>query len=191
MSRPGKQEEVHLTRERVLNEAMALVDEEGLEALSMRRLGARLGCEAMSLYRHVKDKADLLDALQGLVLGGLRVDADGDWRALVGGLARALRKTLLSHPNVVPLFATRPPIAPEALAQIARAWQSLGQAGFTMRDAEKVIISVGVFTIGFVLAETQGRPSPHPASPRQAGAAEFKFGLEALLDGIAMKRKRT
>jgi TetR/AcrR family transcriptional regulator, tetracycline repressor protein len=188
MARPSKPADLNLTRERVCAEALALVDEEGLDALSMRRLGARLGCEAMSLYRHVRDKADLLDALQAAVLGDLAVEhRAGDWRALVEGMARGFRKTLLLHPNVVPLFATRPINAPEALAPIARVWTVLGQAGFTMRDAEKVIITVGVFTLGFVLAETQGRPPEHPGSPRMAGSPEFKFGLDALLDGIEMK----
>ncbi len=179
-----------VTREKISQEALALVDEEGLEALSMRRLAARLGVEAMSLYHHVRDKADLLDALHAAVLGGLHLNVRGDWRALLGGMARALRATLLSHPNVVPLFATRPVRAPEALEAIGHAWQALSEAGFSRRDAEKIIITVGVFTIGCVLAETQGTDLDQPASPRQAGAPEFNFGLEALLDGIALRKKR-
>src|SRR4051812_32385650 len=121
MTRPKADET--LTRERVCAEALALVDEEGLEALSMRRLGARLGVEAMSLYRHVRDKADLLDALHAAVLGGLQAELHkGDWRELLNNLARALRKALLSHPHVVPLFATRPVRAPEALTPIVAVW---------------------------------------------------------------------
>src|SRR5256885_469309 len=64
-----------LSRESVCREALALVDEEGLEALSMRRLGTRLHVEAMSLYKHVRDKADLLDALHAAVLGDLGAEA--------------------------------------------------------------------------------------------------------------------
>src|SRR5215470_6478109 len=118
-----------LSRERICREALALVDEEGLSALSMRRLGARLGVEAMSLYRHVRDKADLIDALHAAVLANLRPEpepaatsAAGDagqanaaatdgplaGRALLGGMCRALRTALLRHPNVVPLFVSRP-----------------------------------------------------------------------------------
>lgn len=185
--------ETNLTRERVCREALALVDEEGLDALSMRRLAARLGCEAMSLYRHVRDKADLLDALHAAVLGSLRPPPGlraGDWRALLGGLARTLRAALMAHPNVVPLFATRPVRAPEALAPIAVVWAALGEAGFSQRDAEKAIITVGVFTIGCVLAETQGAPAGVEFAPRQPGAAEFRFGLTALLDGMEHKKGR-
>src|SRR5215470_10646554 len=110
-----------LSRARICSEALALVDEEGLDALSMRRLGARLGVEAMSLYRHVRDKADLLDAIHAAVLGDLGTvrsggAAAGDWRALVAHMASALRTTLLRHPNVLPLFGTRPVRAAEATA---------------------------------------------------------------------------
>lgn len=187
-----------LSRERVCGEALALVDEEGLEALSMRRLGARLGVEAMSLYRHVRDKADLLDALHAAVLGGLSAESHGgDWRELLFGLARALRKALLLHPNVVPLFATRPVRAPEALAAIADVLLALANAGFSPRDSEKTIIAVGVFTIGCVLAETQGgehlgptasnRP---PQAMRKPGNAEFRFGIDALITGIAVNQRK-
>lgn len=178
----------NLSRAQICREALALVDEEGLPALSMRRLGARLGIEAMSLYHHVRDKADLLDALHAAVLGDLDAEARGDWRELLLGLARALRKALLCHPNVVPLFATRPVRAPEALASIARVLAALVEAGFSDRDAEKTLITVGVFTIGCVLAETQG--SQDPASPRQPGNAEFRFGIDALITGIAVNQGR-
>src|SRR5258708_38568108 len=98
----------------------------------MRRLGARLGVEAMSLYRHVRDKADLIDALHGAVLGDLVPEREAlkrptasaspspsdDWRALLGGLCRALRSALLRHPKVVPLFMAAPMRAPEARATV-------------------------------------------------------------------------
>src|SRR5512144_1887431 len=107
-SRP-KPELAGLSRERVCKEALALVDEEGLEALSMRRLGARLGVEAMSLYRHVRNKADLLDALHAAVLGGLEpAVSDDGWRPLLAGMVRALHAALVAHPHVLPLFTTRP-----------------------------------------------------------------------------------
>jgi AcrR family transcriptional regulator len=212
-----------LSRDRICREALALVDEEGLDALSMRRLGARLGVEAMSLYRHVRDKADLLDALHTAVLGDLQPVGEpppetppqplpkeglgteesreqrreesrgqrraGDpWRALLGGLARALRGALLRHPNVVSLFATRPVRAPEALGTLELAWAALEQAGFRPDDARKAIVVVGVFTVGHVLGETHGEAAPQLGVPDSPGLAEFDFGLEALLDGIALRR---
>jgi TetR/AcrR family transcriptional regulator, tetracycline repressor protein len=182
-----------LSRERVCKEALALVDQEGLAALSMRRLGARLGVEAMSLYRHVRGKDDLLDALHAAVLGNLQPAGEvrsGDWRGLLGGMAHALRAALLRHPNVVSLFATRPVRVPEALATIARVWTALGEAGFAPEVSQKSIIVVGVFTIGHVLGEVHGGPSPEMGIKDGPGVTEFQFGLTALLDGLALHRRR-
>ena len=181
----ARREPTALSRARVCAEALALVDEEGLEALTMRRLGARLDCEAMSLYRHVKDKADLLDALHAAVLGDLQPEDSTahkkhekhgekpEWRMLLGGLATALRSSLLRHPNVLPLFTTRPISAPEAVATVARVQGALLGAQFANDDAERAIYVVGMFTIGHAIFEKSDRREP-----------TFRFGLEALLDGI-------
>jgi AcrR family transcriptional regulator len=158
----------------------------------MRRLGGRLGVEAMSLYRHVRNKADLLDALHVAVLADIVPEPPGaagadepDWRMMLGGMARALRAALLRHPHVVALFATRPVTAPEAIGTIESVWTVLEQAGFSHDDAEKALTEVGIFTIGHTLTETHGQQSPHPGSPRHAGQPEFDFGLTALLDGFS------
>jgi AcrR family transcriptional regulator len=182
---------VALTRERVCRAALALVDQEGLEALSMRRLGAKLGVEAMSLYRHVRHKADLLDALHTAVLVELDVPASdgGDWRTLLRGLACGLRAALLRHPNVIPLFATRPVKAPEPMAQMARVWSVLERAGFSASESRKAVIVVGVFTLGHVFGEAHGVPAPHLGAPSGPGRPEFEFGLEVILDGLAGRRK--
>lgn len=186
----ARREPTALSRARVCAEALALADEEGLEALTMRRLGARLDCEAMSLYRHVKDKADLLDALHAAVLGDLQPEDSIDhkkqpakaaeWRALLGGLARALRSTLLRHPNVLPLFTTRQVSAPEAVATVARVQGALLGAQFTPADAERAVYVVGMFTIGHAIFEKTDR---HDAT--------FRFGLDALLDGIERDHRAT
>lgn len=178
-----------LSRERVCAEALGLVDEEGLRALTMRRLGARLGCEAMSLYRHVRDKADLLDALQAAMLGDLEPEPHLEenkhprtpgWRRLLGGLARALRSTLLRHPNVLPLMTVRPIRAPEAVKTVARVEGALLAAGFASADAERAIYVVGMFTIGHALFEASTR-----------NEEIFRFGLDALLDGIERDHKQS
>jgi AcrR family transcriptional regulator len=190
-----RREPAGLSRDRVCNEALALVDQEGLAALSMRRLGARLGVEGMSLYRHVRNKDDLLDALHAAVLGDLQPAgevAEGDWRALLAGLASALRAALLRHPNVVALFATRPVNAPAAMVPIERVRAALEEARFAPEHIGKAIVAVGVFTIGHVLGEILGEQSTLPGSPSQPGEEEFRFGLDALLDGMgkhAGKRK--
>jgi len=170
-----------LSRERVCREALALVDEEGLAALSMRRLGARLGVEAMSLYRHVRDKDDLLDAIHAAVLGDLPqppASNAGHWRALLGGMAGALRSALLRHRNALPLFGTRTVRAPEATAAIGRLRSALVTAGFDERTADQALKVIGVYTIGYALSDGH-----HGLSGPRIDA--FEFGLDAILDGLA------
>jgi AcrR family transcriptional regulator len=170
-----------ISRDQVCKEALALVDAEGLEALTMRRLGARLGVEAMSLYRHVKDKADLLDALHAAVLGNLSPQrpAGAGWRALLAGMARALRTTLLEHPAVIPLLTTQPVRAPEAVATVSRLEAAFRRAGFSRAAAEKAINLIGMFTIGHVIFEKNRRRND-----------TFALGLDALIAGIEKQRRR-
>jgi TetR/AcrR family transcriptional regulator, tetracycline repressor protein len=176
-----------LSRERVCREALALVDEEGLDALSMRRLGARLGVEAMSLYRHVRDKDDLLDAIHAAVLGdlgatrGAPLPATADWRALLSLMATSLRAALLRHPNALPLFGTRPVRAAEANATIGLVRNVLIASGFPEAIADGVLKVVGVYTIGYVLSDA------HHANDASAPRIEaFQLGLDALLAGLAV-----
>src|SRR5438874_1202969 len=141
-----------LSRERICREALALVDEEGLEALSMRRLGARLGVEAMSLYNHVRNKADLLDALHAAVLGNLEPEISGDgWRPLLAGMARALHAAMLAHPHVLPLFTTRQVRAPEAVATLERIGAAFAREHYSLGETEQAMYVVGMFAIGHAI----------------------------------------
>src|SRR5207237_7828457 len=97
-----------LTRERIAVAAVALIDGEGLDALSMRRLGSALDVEAMSLYRHFPSKAALLEAVVGRLLAELLLPVPGivPWQESFRTLARDYRRLLLRHPNAIPLLAT-------------------------------------------------------------------------------------
>jgi AcrR family transcriptional regulator len=98
-----------LDRDRVLHAAVELVDREGLDALTIRRLGAELGVDAMSIYRHTASKNDLLDGLIDITMAELHLDPGaGDWRAQLHGLADQIRAASRAHPNVFPLLLTRP-----------------------------------------------------------------------------------
>src|ERR1700721_1714284 len=105
-----------ITRELVFATALELIDRDGADALSMRRLGAALDRDPMILYRHAPGKAALLDGVVETVLARLKVDpADPDWTAQLRGVAREYRALALAHPNVVPLLVTRPLATPLAL----------------------------------------------------------------------------
>jgi AcrR family transcriptional regulator len=173
-----------LSRDRICREALALVDDEGLAALSMRRLGARLGVEAMSLYRYVRDKDDLLDAIHAAILGELGAlrGTDDSWRGLLDRMATGFRRSLMRHPNALPLFGTRPIRAGEATSTIERVGAALVAAGFTPRAAEQTLKVVGLYTIGYALGDAH-HPDDDDGRPRLEA---FQFGLDALLEGLAV-----
>src|SRR5690349_13754357 len=108
-----------LTRARIIETAVAFVDASGLAALTMRRLGKQLGVEAMSLYRYVNGREDLLEGIVDRLVTGLQL-GPGDqllrptsgWQAYLQWLAHAVRELAREHPHVFPLIATRHPAAP-------------------------------------------------------------------------------
>jgi AcrR family transcriptional regulator len=108
-----------LSRERIIAAAIAFVDENGLTALTMRRLGSALGVEAMSLYRYVNGREDLLEGMVDYMVAQLHLEptrdelgpADG-WQAYLQWLAHSVRALAREHPRVFPLIATRHPAAP-------------------------------------------------------------------------------
>ena len=114
-SRDGK-----ITREVVLAAALDIVDRDGADALSMRRLAHALDRDPMILYRHAANKAAVLDGVAETVLAQLKVDpADPDWQAQLRAVARRYRALALAHPHVVPLLVTRPLATPLALRPAA------------------------------------------------------------------------
>ncbi len=105
---PASPERPSLSRERILHAAMRIADVDGLDALSMRRLGAALGVEAMSLYHHVASKDALLDGITDLALADVDLPAPGgDWRAGVRTIARSTHDALMRHPWAATLMLSR------------------------------------------------------------------------------------
>jgi AcrR family transcriptional regulator len=205
-----------LSRERILRSALAIVDSEGLDAISMRRVGEALGVEAMSLYNHVANKAAILDGIFETVLAELPAPKrSATWEAALRDRARALRCVLRAHPNALPIFATRPAVTPASLAHVEHVLDSLRGAGFSTRQALSAFQVVVTYVVGHTLAcyapgtpgETS-RPAYDQLNPeqfprvREAAALlpghdlerEFEFGLDALLVGfgalLARKHQR-
>jgi len=111
-------ERVPLSRERIINTAIAFVDEQGLRDLTMRRLGAELSVEAMSLYRYVPGREELLDGVVETIIGEMYDDPDviteprDGWQDFLQRLAHGVRRVALAHPQAFPLVASRPTEAP-------------------------------------------------------------------------------
>lgn len=153
-----------LTREDVLATALRLIDDEGVDALSMRRMGAALDRDPMRLYRFAASKDELLDAVVELVLAEFHIPlGDGDWQDVLRRTAHTFRELALSHPHVVPLLVTRPLATPLALRPLGtlRPLEDLLElfivAGFDERGALHAYRLYMGFLYGHVLNELQER----------------------------------
>jgi AcrR family transcriptional regulator len=151
-----------VTREVVLAAALEIIDRDGADRLSMRRLARALDRDPMILYRHAPNKAALLDGVAEMVLAQLTVDsADPDWAAQLRAVARDYRAMALAHPHVVPLLVTRPlatPLAlrpPGTLRPLEYILTLLTQAGFSGPDALHIYRALFGFLHGHVLDELQ------------------------------------
>src|SRR5882724_2130797 len=115
-----------LDQPQVVRAALALLDEEGLDALTMRRLSERLGVKAASLYRHVRNKEELLQLLADEINGEIPlVRSTGHWRATVREMARNVRNGLLAHRDAAQLLAITMPFGPRRLRHIESLLQVL------------------------------------------------------------------
>ena len=151
-----------LTRESVLAAALRLVDTEGLDALTRRRLGKELGRDAMALYRYAPDRAALLDGLIELVLSELDTPATGEgWQTQLRRTAHQFRRLAIAHPHVVGVIVTRPlatPLASRPLATLRpleHLLKLLTDAGFSPAGALRIYRLYIGFLYGHVLTELQ------------------------------------
>ena len=154
-----------LDRRRVLGAAIEFIDSEGLAALTMRRLAAHLGVEAMALYRYVPGRENLLDGVVESVIDELYGDPDvhlaaaHGWQDYLARLAHGVRRIALAHPEVFPLVATRPPAAPwvrpplRSLRWVESFLTTLIDSGFTEAAAVAAYRAYSSFLLGHLLLE--------------------------------------
>lgn len=196
-----------LNRERILEAAIDFVDREGLEALSMRKLGAELGVEAMSLYNHVQSKGALLDGMVEVLLRDLKVPPESDdWEVRVREAYRRFRQLAHAHPNVFPLLIVRPPDTMDGAWLVETFLNTLQMAGFDAKTALQAYRTLTSFTVGYVISELRGfamepgngrlgaRGLPAEDFPRLAELspflgnidrnAEFEGGLDLIFSGL-------
>jgi AcrR family transcriptional regulator len=188
-----------LDREVILDAAIDLLDRHGFEGLSMRKLAAQLGVEAMSLYNHVDGKDALLDGIHERIL--LSLDAPPQtrsWQAFVRHQALALDRALRAHPHAIPLFATRPAATPAAIERLGKFLEVLERAGFSPFQALSIVQLVAQLVTGHAMwtnsIEVIGLvpDDPSPAADHVERALvkwdpdrELVMGIDALLAGFA------
>ncbi|MEJ3405567.1 TetR/AcrR family transcriptional regulator C-terminal domain-containing protein [Rathayibacter sp. YIM 133350] len=155
MPERSRGERAGLSRDRILDEALALADTEGIGALTMRRLAAVLGVEAMTLYNYFPNKDALLDGLVERVLDAAvpRAVASADWQQTLRTYAIGLRRALLAHPGVLPIASQRPASTPRLLAVGEGGAAMLIAAGFDLGRALDIINIISVFAIGHAVSE--------------------------------------
>ena len=211
---PSPGARVPLTRERVLGAAVLLADEDGIESLTMRSLGLRLGVEAMSLYNHVANKDDLLDGMVDLVVSEIDLPADTvDWKEAMRRRAISAQSVFSRHPWASALVDARESSGPARLRYFDWVIGTLRRAGFTLELAIRAFSLLDSYVYGFgrqqlnVSAVSDGTPEEMAEAFLQAipadeypylremvvehamktgydERADFDFGLDLILDGL-------
>lgn len=179
-----------LTRDRIIDAALRIVDGQGLSRLTMRRLGDALEVEAMAIYHHLpRGKEELLDGLVayvGVHPADVRPGGAGDWQARLTGWASGYRALLLDHAGVLPLLVTRR--NPAALASTAASVQEvLRQAGFPETVAAAGAHTLMSHLLGHAALEARGRSLAGTGDPESAAVdwdARFAAGLRLIMAGL-------
>lgn len=195
-----------LNRETIFDVALSIVDSDGADRLTMRRLGERLGVDPMAVYHHVPNKLGVLDGIVERIWSGVELPAASPgegWTDVLYETFQAFRRRLLQHPRAVPIVGSRPFRTPQLLQLIEQMLERLATAGLAGKDAMQLIDCLSGFTIGKVLAETSGmfeddpeqitgdlsaESHPHLARTLAEGYVlapdeEFALGLQAMLAG--------
>jgi AcrR family transcriptional regulator len=203
----------------VIDAALRIMDEEGLDAVSMRRVAREVGVEAMSLYHHVEDKEDLLDGVCERVMATFEFpEATDDWAENCRRGARAWRRLLQTHPAVMRLFAEQrgPVRSIDSMRPMEYALRLLRSAGLSDRDTAQAFHAFGGYIQGFVMMELGSivgvGDQEHAKAHAELAAAlpedfatlqavaphfaecdtdeQFEFGLDLLIRGLEAKAQR-
>ncbi|MGC0314962.1 TetR/AcrR family transcriptional regulator [Kitasatospora acidiphila] len=192
MGRPSRP---MLTRDGIMEAALALVDEEGAEALSTTRLAARLGVKGPSLYNYVSSRAEIVDGVSELIVAEMDLDPTiRPWTAALDSWARAYRATFAAHPNMVPLLVMRPTQSIAALQSYTSAFAVLREAGWPEDRLAPIVQCLEYFLAGAALdfglprqVQSEGLVpglDPALADPLRLGDLAFETGLTILIRGF-------
>jgi len=194
-----------LSRLRIAQAALAVVDRDGLEALSMRRLGAELGVEGMAVYRYFPNKAAVLAGVVEVLLAELVIPPPSNvpWTDVFRDASRAYRALLLRHPHAIPLLAALPLTDPAAARAAGSVMALLRAAGFDAESALRTLATITSYVVGIAQWEVGTAPLraegrdvtlPPDADPYLVELlpqlAEddcdetFEFGLDVIVRGL-------
>jgi AcrR family transcriptional regulator len=198
----------------VLQAALGLADREGLDRLTMRRLGLELGVEAMSLYNHLANKEAVLDGLVDLVFGEIDIQCgEGEWRDAMRRRAISAREALARHPWAIGLMESRRHAGPMNLSHHEAVLRCLRESGFSVELTAHAYSALDSYIYGFalqqaglpfdtgeqaaevaesILGQSVGEDYPylaeiatqHVMKPGYSYGAEFEVGLDLILDGL-------
>ncbi|MGW7286104.1 TetR/AcrR family transcriptional regulator [Streptomyces sp. NPDC054847] len=208
-----------LSKDTVLRTALALADEAGTGALTMRKIADRLGVEAMSLYHHVRNKEAILDGMVDILFGEIELPpTDLPWRPAIRRRAVSTRDALMRHPWAIGLMDSRSNPGPATLRHHDAVIGCLRAGGFTIAGAAHAFSVLDSYIYGFTLQELSlpfepstgiddladsilqqmpGDEFPHltemitlhALKPGYTYAAEFDIGLDLVLDGLQQRRE--
>jgi TetR/AcrR family tetracycline transcriptional repressor len=210
----GKRQGVPLNRERVVAEALAMLDRDGVGRFSLRRLADHLGVTPMAVYNHVNGKQDLLQAVADAVVGSVEYHpAHGNWQKAIAACFRTLRRTCLAHPGAVPVIESAEILPNSIFRPMEITLEALRGAGLSVKASSRAYFLLTTFTMGQVKYQTSGwargldaatavgdgriTPSAFPSVVRAKldqpwdFDAAFEFGLSVILAGLAAKGARS
>jgi AcrR family transcriptional regulator len=188
-----------LSRALITERALALIDRYGLAAFSVRKLGAALGCEAMAIYWHYRNKEAVLDAVVDRLLEPVAAElGDDDFVTTLRRVAHAYRAIATAHPHAFPLLATRRFASEASYAFLDGLFARAKAAGVSDRDAARFYRTVSSYVNGFALNQLAGKPARRTTLDRQWPRVAtinaqlehehldelFEFGLELLFGGL-------
>ena len=210
----------NLTRDRITAVAVEIADRDGIESLSMRKLGQTLGVDPMSLYNHVRDKDDLLDAMADAVVGEIDIPSDDrDWMTSLRQVLLSARTAMLRHPWAAGVLESRVTPGPATMHHMEVVLGIVRRGGFSMDLAHHGLHVLGSRVFGFSqdLFDDKSEPVPDPDALQEIAAqmaaypniaelalavrhegglggcdddVEFRFGIDLILDGLERLRER-
>ena len=143
-----------LTRERILQASLHLIDQQGLEAFTMRKLAQELGVDPMAIYRHFENKDAVLDGVADLLWEKVELPgSDTDWEALLRSTASSLRALAHAHPHAYVLLLNRQNLSLAMLRLVDITLEQLEQAGFEPKRAREISCTVFSYAIGYAMVE--------------------------------------